>query len=390
MNAAHGTFDKNAQKNFIAPAGAAVVLDPRDGSVRALASLPTFNPADFVGGISTPQFAALNAPEAHNPLTDRAIAGQYSPGSTFKLATAVAALNTHLVDPRTTINDGGRYQVQHCTGGQCVFRNANEEAHGLVNMSRAITVSSDVYFYGLGDRFWQGRSTYGVTAIQDAAQQLGFGTKTGIGLLGELGGRVPTPQTRADLHAAHPKAFPEGNWRTGDNINLSIGQGELVVTPLQLAQAYSSFAMAGRGYLPRIATDALSVTRDGSKVAMVFPATPINGVTISDDVLNPIVTGLRGVVSDPKGTAYNAFAGFPLGAWPVAGKTGTAQVTKKQDTALFAAFMPVGNPQWCVSVVIEEAGFGGSVAAPVARHILDAALGNTNDNAADIVPSGID
>jgi penicillin-binding protein 2 len=390
MNAARSTHDRNTAKNFVAPAGAAVVVDPRDGSVRATASFPTFNPADFVGGISTPQYQALTAPEAHFPLTDRAIAGQYAPGSTFKLATAVAALNTRIIDARSTLNDTGRYQVRPCAGDRCVFRNANEEAHGLVNMSRAITVSSDVYFYKLGDDFWKGRNTYGLNAIQDTAISLGLSTKTGIGLLGELAGRVPTPESRRALHEQNPKAFPNGDWRTGDNINLSIGQGELVVTPLQLAQAYATFAMDGRSFVPRVASEAIEVTSRGNKVAKVFPVQPVDGPTISPDVKSPIESGLRGVVTDSKGTAYAAFAGFPFSLLPVAGKTGTAQVRGKQDTALFAAYAPIGNPQWCVAVILEEAGFGGAVAAPVARHIFDAVLGRTDDSAADIIPGGSD
>jgi penicillin-binding protein 2 len=242
MNAARSARDREQGKNFVAPAGAAVVLDPRDGSVRALASAPTFDPASFVGGISTEQFQALNLPDSHQPLNNRAIAGDYAPGSTFKLATAIAALSTGMLDPRTTVNDGGTYKVKNCVGERCVFQNALKEAHGLVNLQRAITVSSDVFFYGLGDQFWQRRATL-PNAIQNAATGLGLGNKTGIGLLGEHAGRVPTPASLKALHDANPKAFPNGGeWRTGNNINLSIGQGELVVTPLQLAQAYAAFA----------------------------------------------------------------------------------------------------------------------------------------------------
>ena len=389
MGAAQGVYDRNQAKNFIAPAGAAVVLDPRDGSVRALASAPTFDPASFVGGISSEQFSLLNQPDAHQPLNNRAISGDYAPGSTFKLATAVAALSTHMLDPRTTVNDTGKYTLKNCAGDRCIFRNAVDEAHGLVNLQRAITVSSDVFFYGLGAQFWNQRSTYG-DAIQTAAKSLGLGRKTGIGLVGERAGRVPDPASRLALHNANPTAFPNGSWRTGDNINLSIGQGELVVTPLQLAEAYATFSKGGHGYVPRVASEALRNTQQGSKVAATFGAKAVAGAPLSLDVLNPIVAGLRGVVSDPKGTAANAFAGFPLNELSVAGKTGTAQVHGKQDTALFAAYAPVDNPQWAVAVVLEEAGFGGSVAAPVARHIFDAVLGRVNDTAAFVVAGGAD
>ena len=391
MNAAHSTYDRGMAKDFIAPAGAAVVLDPHDGSVRAMASLPTYNPGDFVGGISTPQYQALTAPEAHFPLNDRALAGEYAPGSTFKLATAVAALNTRLLDPRTSIVDTGRYVVPNCVGAEasagCVKHNAGDEAHGPVNVTKAITVSSDVFFYRLGDLFWRNKSTYGLTPIQDAARSLGFGTKTGVGL-GEHAGRLPTPDLRKALHDANPKAFPTEGWFPGDNIDLAIGQGELVVTPMQLARAYATFAMNGKAFVPRVASEALTRTETGFRTVMTFPPEAVGGPIIQPDVKAPIEAGLRGAVADPKGTAYNAFNGFT--GMTVAGKTGTAQVHNKQDTALFAAYGPVEDPQWCVAVVMEEAGFGGSVAAPVARHIFDAVLGRTNDTGADIVQSGQD
>lgn len=389
LDAAHGNYDRNTGKNFIAPAGAVVVLDPRDGSIRALASNPTYDPASFVGGISTAQYRELTKPEAHSPLNDRAIGGEYPPGSTFKLATAIAALNSKLLDPRTTINDTGRYLVKNCNGDRCVFRNPNEEAHGQVNLARALTVSSDVFFYGLGAQFWTQRATYG-DAIQKEARDLGLGTKPGIGLVGERAGRVPDPATRKALHEQYPKAFTNGEWRTGDNINLSIGQGELVVTPLQLAQAYAAFSQGGQRFAPRVASEALRNTSKGPKVEATFAPRPLASAALPAELVGPITAGLRGAVSDSKGTAVNAFAGFPLSQFPVAGKTGTAQVPKKQDTALFAAFAPADSPQWAIAVVVEEAGFGGTIAAPVARRVFDAVLGRADEAAAIVQNTGVD
>lgn len=389
LEVARTTYDRNTAKNFIAPAGAVAVLDPRDGSVRAIASNPTFDPASFVGGISTEQFRELTKPEAHSPLNDRAIGGEYPPGSTFKLATAIAALNSNMLDPRTTINDTGRYLLKNCAGDRCVYRNAGEEPHGQVNLARALTVSSDVFFYDLGAKFWTQRSTYG-DAMQKEARDLGLGTKPGIGLIGERAGRVPDPATRKALHEANPKAFPNGDWRTGDNINLSIGQGELVLTPLQLAQAYAAFAQGGQRYAPRVASHALRNTSTGPRVEATFSPRPLASVSLSPAVTGPITAGLRGVVSDSKGTAFNAFASFPLNQFPIAAKTGTAQASRKQDTALFAAYGPADNPQWAVSVVLEEAGFGGAIAAPVARRIFDAVLGRADASDVAVVSSGID
>jgi penicillin-binding protein 2 len=303
----------------------------------------------------------------------------------------VAALNTRLLDARTTIVDTGRYVVPNCLGAEasagCVKHNAGDEAHGPVNVSKAIAVSSDVFFYRLGDLFWRNKDTYGLTAIQDTARALGFGAKTGIGL-GEHAGRLPTPDLRAALHDANPKAFPTRGWFPGDNINLAIGQGELVVTPIQLARAYATFATNGKAFVPRVASEAVTQTGTTYRTVATFPPESVGGPIIAPDVKSPIEAGLRGAIADPKGTAYNAFAGFT--GMTLAGKTGTAQVHGKQDTALFAAYGPVEQPQWCVAVVMEEAGFGGAVAAPVARHIFDAVLGRTNDNGADIVQSGID
>ncbi len=379
LDAARRTYDPDTKKNFVAPSGAAVVVDPRDGSVRAMASAPTFDPASFVGGISRAQYAELTKPEAHNPLNNNAISGQYAPGSTFKLATAVAAVKSGLLDPRTSINDTGRYVVRPCTD-RCVFRNANEEPHGQVNLAKALTVSSDVFFYGLGHQFWVQRNTY-QDAIQIEARLLGMGQKTGINLLGELGGRVPDPASRRELHNANPKAFPNGNWFAGDNINLAIGQGEVVATPIQLAQMYGAFAKAGKRFVPRIASEALTSTRNGREIAAVFTPREVNtaGGELPESVVSPILAGLRGVVSDESGTAFNAFNGFPSGTFPIAGKTGTAQVRTKQDTALFTAVGPTYDPQWSVAVVLEEAGFGGSIAAPVARHIFDAIIGQVEE-----------
>jgi penicillin-binding protein 2 len=295
-----------------------------------------------------------------------------------------------LLDPRTTINDTGRYVVKPCTD-RCVFRNAGEEAHGPVNLAKALTVSSDVFFYSLGHQFWVQRNTYR-DAMQIEARLPGMGQKTGINLLGELGGRVPDPASRLELHNANPKAFPNGSWFAGDNINLAIGQGELVATPIQLAQMYGAFSKYGKRFVPRVASEALTTTKTGKEIAAVFTPREVNttGGELNPAIVDPIIAGLRGVISDEKGTAHNAFAGFPYGQFPIAGKTGTAQVRTKQDTALFAAVGPTFDPQWAVAVVLEEAGFGGSVAAPVARHIFDAILGAADDGNVQVVSGVVD
>ncbi|MEO7837406.1 MAG: penicillin-binding protein 2 [Acidimicrobiales bacterium] len=363
--------DRTDRRPFKAPAGAAVVLDPRDGSVLAMASFPTYDPSAFVRGISPELFGALQDKANHFPLTNRAIQGQYAPGSTFKLFTALAALQRGAITPRTTVLDEGSFRLQRCRGERCVYRNAGSRSYGQVNLTRALTVSSDVFFYSLGANFWFGGGPNAL-AIQETARQMGLGERTGIPLASEQRGRIPDPESRRRLNALRPDAFPEGKWRAGDNVNLSIGQGETVVTPVQLANAYAAFANGGTLFEPRVAA---RVVDGKGKTVREVEAKVLRPVSLDPAVRRPILDGLRGAVFDPMGTAAGAFAGFPLDTFSVAGKTGTAQVSGRQDTALFAAFAPVENPQYVVAVIMEEAGFGGSAAAPVARRILQGLAG---------------
>ncbi|HVF75704.1 MAG TPA: penicillin-binding protein 2 [Acidimicrobiales bacterium] len=359
LEAARRDADRETKKNFVAPAGSVVVLDPNDGSVLAMASYPTYDPASFVNGISPDVFRTMQDPASYFPLNNRVVQGQYAPGSTFKLVTATAAMRKGLVNERTTFDDHGELRV-----GNRTFRNAGSYPWGRVNVTRALAVSSDVYFYTLGASFWNQRSQYGETVIQDTAKEFGLGEKTGIPLASEARGRISDPEGRKRLHEARPDAFPEGRWFAGDNVNLSIGQGETVVTPLQLGVSYAAFANGGTVHQPKVAARILR--QDGTVVREV-PSVTTRKVDLPANVRTPIVAGLRGAITDPKGTAHGAFAGFD--GFPVAGKTGTAQVTGKQDTAIFAGFGPANAPQYAISVIMEESGFGGSVAAPVARRI---------------------
>jgi penicillin-binding protein 2 len=356
-------------KGFPAPAGAVVVLDPRDGSVLALASHPTYDPAAFLNGISQADYHFLQDPANHLPLNDRTVTGQYAPGSTFKLITALAGLRSGLIQPNTTIVDKGSLRV-----GNRTFRNAGGAHYGPVNLQKAITVSSDVYFYSMGASFWARRGQLGETPIQDTARLFGLGDKTGIPLRPEMSGRVPDPEGRKKLHELKPQAFPEGKWFPGDNVNLAIGQGEMVVTPLQLANAYATFANGGTLWEPRVASQ---VEDRSGHVVRTIDSIVKRKIDLPPQQRDPILRGLMGVTHDPKGTARGAFLGFPLDRFPVAGKTGTAQVHGKQDTALFASFAPADSPapEYAIVSVVEEAGFGGSISAPIVRRIYDGIIG---------------
>lgn len=349
--------------------GSTVVLDMKEGTVAAMASWPTFNPADFVYQITPDQFAALTDPSKGTPFVNRAVLGQYAPGSTWKLVTALAGLKAGLVTPATVIFDPGTYTIPDCAQG-CRRQNAGRAAYGDVALRKALTVSSDTYFYDLGARFWQERQRLGDTPMQDMAAQLGFGEKTGIPLPVEAAGRLATPAGRAEAYAANPDLFVTGDWFIGDNVNVAIGQGDIAVTPIQLANAYATFASRGTRYQPNLALRVQD--QDGTVVREIEPRVDAQ-VDLPVGAYDPIVDGLLGATrsEEPRGTAFSAFAGFPHDAYPVAGKTGTAQTGgDRKDDALFVAFAPAHDPRHSVSVVMERAGFGSTWAAPVARAIL--------------------
>ena len=351
----------------LSPAGASVILDPTSGQVVAMASYPDFDPAEFTRPIPTDRWTQLNDPSLFYPLNNRALQGQYAPGSTFKLVTALAGLRSGAVAPETTITDPGYYVVPGCRGEQCEFQNAGREAHGRVNLSRSLTVSSDVYYYQLGGRFWTDRSAFG-DVIQDTAADLGFDAETGIPLPGEQTGFVLTPGEKKTLHDENPVAFPYGDWFTGDNVQLAIGQSVVAVTPLQLANAYSAVTNGGTLYSPNIA---IKVTKGGTQeVVRSIEPRVLHQVALPPEFRDPIMEGLTGAVNSKDGTAYGAFLNFPN--WTVAGKTGTAQVQDKTDTSLFVGIGPADAPQYIGVAVLEESGFGATAAAPVIRRVFQA------------------
>lgn len=377
---ASGT-DKDGNR-LNAPQGSVVIEDPTNGQILAMASYPDYDPTTIVNGISQEQWDAYRDPNSGLPLNNWAIGGRYAPGSTFKLFSAYAGLTTgYLEGGNATMVDNGVYKIENCKGGKCTVQNAGRTRHGTVNLSRALTVSSDVYFYKLADKFWNLRGQYGETPIQDAAAKFGMGSKTGIPLVGENRGSLPTPASRKADFEARPDLFMTGEWRSGDNINMSIGQGDVTSTPLQIVNSYSTFANGGTLYQPQVATkvtrakDPTKSPSDPSNFDVVREIKPVAKGTVgfAGDQWNRIFSGLLGVTQERGGTAYNSWHANPT-AWPMAGKTGTAEVAKKADTALFVGWgpaVPGVPPQYAISVVIPEAGFGGEVAAPLAFRILD-------------------
>lgn len=379
---------KTAEVKFTAPAGAVVVLDANNGSVIALASNPTYDPSVWIGGISKRNYAILSNPLGNFPFVDRATQGLYAPGSTFKLVSSLAMAQNQIRGIGDYYNDTGSVTI----GGQ-PFSNAKNEQFGPVDLQQALTVSSDAYFYTVGNEFWKvwrnGDKSRGL-GIQREARELGFGAPTGIEL-DETKGRVPDPAWKsAYAHANYKSKFDKEQnsvWYPGDNVNLAVGQGDLVATPLQLANAYAAFANDGTLWHPRIED---KIENPEHKVIVQVQSKAIRRLNFDPNVRSSILAGFQGAVDQSKGTAFDAFAGFPLNQFPIAGKTGTAQVKGKGDTSLFAAIFSAHGHQYVVVAVVEQAGFGAQTAAPIVRRVIEAMTGQHPTGPVHVVTQGHD
>ncbi len=359
------TYDPVSHHYPQAPNGAAVVMDPNTGAVLAMASFPSYNLNSFTHGLSEKTYLALAKSGAFN---NYAIQGLYTPGSTFKLATATAMMQTGIFSPTATVNDTGIYKVPGCLQGYhgCLFHDAETYGNGLVNLPLALTVSSDYYFYNLGYLFWVHQRRYGQTAIQNVAERYGLGQFTNIDLPNEVEGRVDSPAVRKILHREAPKAFPTVAWYTGDNIEMAFGQGATVITPIELADAYATFANGGTRYAPEVAA---AIRNPAGRVILRYRPRVVGHVDLPASVRDPILQGLIGVIANPRGTGYYAFqhdATFSISQYVLAGKTGTASnAPGLEPNSLFVAFGPVGHPRYVVACVIGEGGYGANAAAPV-------------------------
>jgi len=340
-----------------AKAGAAIAVNIKNGEILSMASLPTYDPKIFLGGVSTKAWKNLNNKSSEYPLTNRAIQAQYPAASTFKAMTGLAGLQEKVISPSSTFDCEGRWVGM---GKQWPKWCWNHSGHSSRALAGAIRDSCDIYFYNVGYKFYN----QGGEKFQKFVRTFGFGSDSGIDLPGEASGRVPDAKWKSAYNANYPEMQ---QWLPGDTVNLSIGQGDLLVTPLQIVNAYAGIANGGEVMKPHVfrqvlGPDGKPVLKAKSEVAFA--------PKVSDKNLNTMTSALARVTSS--GTAEGAFRDFPV---VVAGKSGTAQVAGKDDMAWFVGFAPADNPKYCVAVVIEQGGHGGSVAGPAARQILAELLG---------------
>jgi penicillin-binding protein 2 len=347
--------------------GSVVAIDPRTGGVLALASTPTFDPNPFGRGLTQREFAALNS-DRNKPMFNRALRGAYPPGSTIKPIMALAGLQSGAMLPGQTRYCRGLFTLP---GNSRRYRDWKKEGHGTVDMRQAIAQSCDVYFYQLAQEL-------GIERMHEYMAAFGLGQPTGIDIPGERAGLNPSPAWKQQAFS-NPAERP---WFPGETIITGIGQGFLLTTPLQLADAAATLAARGKRYRPHL----VAAVRDPVSGALEErPPEPLPAVDVADPATwDRVLDGMDAVVNDPRGTARRLSVDAP---YRLAGKSGTAQVfsvgqdetydaeqtpEELRDHAWFIAFAPVGAPEIAVAVLVENGSSGSRTAGPIARQVLDA------------------
>jgi penicillin-binding protein 2 len=341
--------------------GAVVALEPSTGTVLAFASTPTYDPNPFVNGIDSDSYKAL-LDDLNKPLINRALNGQYAPGSTIKVFLGLLALEDERFDAARPIGCGGGFTLP---GSSHVFRDWKKGGHGFVSLHDAIVQSCDVYFYRLA-------TALGPETLRNFLAPFGFGSRTGVDLPSESEGLLPSPAW---------KAARGQKWYAGETVVTGIGQGLILATPLQLASAVATLANGGVRLKPHVLK---AVEQPNGKKREEAPVEKLLDIELrARSHLETLIGYMVGVVHENNGTAYGIGWNAP---YKIAGKTGTAQVKsiaqgaayseaatpeRLRDHALFISFAPVDNPQVAVAVVVENGGHGSSAAAPIARKVMD-------------------
>ncbi|WP_210577577.1 penicillin-binding protein 2 [Streptomyces sp. GESEQ-4] len=390
MKKARDVFDDNTGENYKADSGAVIVMEAKTGRLVAMASNPTYDPNAWVGGISAKDYTRLTGKSSNYPLLNRAIQGQAAPGSIFKVVSTAAA-----VEAGYPFDGNYECSSSYSVGGQ-VFKNFESQSYGPIDLGRALEVSCDTVFYRLAHSEWQ--KDGGINPkkgepkdhFYKAAHQFGLGKETGIDLPNEVTGRVPDRQWKQSYWEANKDAWCktgkkngsyvekisyenclEGNkMRAGDEINYSIGQGDTLVTPIQMATVYGAIANGGTLYDPTVGKAIISA--DGKTVSPIKPSAhgklPVSGKTLAE--MNDALAGVA-----TRGTAAWRFGGWPQDKIPMHAKTGTAEVYGKQTTSWFATY----TKDYSVVMTISQGGTGSGASGPAVRNIYDALYGVSDD-----------
>jgi penicillin-binding protein 2 len=354
-----------------AKTGAAVVMNVKTGEILAMASYPTYNPADFVDGISQSEYKQYFTNE-DKPMFNRAIQGTYSPGSTFKMITGIAGLESGVITPTEKVNDVGVYNKGHKPA--CWLWNSRRQVHGLVDAETALKVSCNYYYYEVSDRV-------GIDAIAKYARAFGLGEKTGVELIGEVPGIL---SSREYVQKLNEKGYNK-TWTIGDTLSSAIGQSYNNFTPLQMCNYIST--LANRGIKNKVSIVKQVIDASGNTINKDEVEQAINkklgidqinleNINIKKENLDAIFAGMKSVTGDSGGTAYGTFSSFPI---EVAGKTGTATASSGSDNAWFVGFAPYDDPEIAVVVIVEHGGHG-YYTAPAVKDIMEEYFGYNNDN----------
>ena len=380
------------REGYKATGGSVVVMDARNGQIRAMASYPTYDPNIWAKGLSEAEYADLTDKKSGQPLVFRPAQSVAPPASTFKAFTTVAASEAGF-DLNGTYDCPALLTV----GGQ-TFTNYETRAYGPMSLARALSVSCDTVFYRLGYKMWKRDGGLEATQPEEhvvrTARDFGLGSTTGVDLPGESAGSVPDreqvrsefEQSRDDYCARARTGYPEESnrararllkayardycrsgdqYRAGDALNTAIGQGRSLVTPLQLATAYAAIANGGTRVTPHLATGFENGTTIDPAPRGTVSARPATLAYVRRALATTTVTG----------TASGAFLGFPLDQYPIAAKTGTAEVAGKQSTSWFASFAPADDPEYVVVVNVDQGGLGAATSGPVARAVYEQMFG---------------
>lgn len=409
-------IDRARSKNYVGESGAAVVVDVKNGNILAMATYPSYDPRIWLGGITNEQFELLSNPKNGIPLISRATQGLFAPASIYKVITTAAAAENGF-DLNAIYQCPPQMEI-----GTRVFRNYESIGFGPITLQRAIEVSCDTVFYDIANTLWLRDGGLNpidkpVDAVENMSFAFGLGSKTGIDLpeevRGRVGGRIfkrnfwdknhevwceraengyPEVEAVDPERARMLQKFAKENctegmrFRAGDAVNISIGQGDTVVTPLQMAMAYAAIANGGTVYEPRIVKAIMNA--DGSVAERIEPKVK-NKLPISNETLKYIQKSLE--TTTISGTGAPPFVGFPLSRIPVATKTGTGEVLGKQSTSWFASYAPANNPQYAIVLMVAQGGTGSGTSAPSVRRIYEELFGirgGTIDPSTSILEGG--